>query len=237
MLTEYTKVNLNGSLKGGLNISASGDHDEVFNMTHMACPYEAPTSHIPLSFAPSGTTRLLALRFDDNDLTTIGPGPSRMASSDVDVINTPSRSEGGAGNNSNITDDYAENWALSSYLSTTGGEKGSSIELSTYAKCLAREHRGIRVENLCGVVQGDQTLATAGQDDPTCGVAIFGDYDEQTSYLALGLDGGKVAICLSGEASKAQGSTLVTDEDWHMLAWVYNLNDNTFTAYADPAGI
>ena len=30
--------------EGGLNISASGDHDEVFNMTHMACPYEAPTS-------------------------------------------------------------------------------------------------------------------------------------------------------------------------------------------------
>jgi hypothetical protein len=83
--------------------------------------------------------------------------------------------------------------------------------------------------------KGSQTAATAGADDPTCGVTIFGDYDEQTSYLALGLDGGKVAVCLAGKASKAQGSTQITDNDWHMLAWVYDDDAKTITAFADPS--
>ena len=241
LLTEHNRVNLSGSLKAGLNIS--GDNDDVFNTTHMACPYEAPTPNVPLSFTPAGTTRLLALRFQGARLDTVGPGPSKMAAEDITVINSPTKSMlglGVAGNNSGVADSYANNWTLSSFLSTSPtnalSTKGNGLQLSTYANAWRVNTAGHGSRTYVAWYKGSQAEATAGADDPTCGVAFFGDYDEQTSYLSFGLDGGYVAVCLAGEASKARGSTLVSDDNWHMLAWVYDDAAKTITAYADVNG-
>ena len=67
-----------------------------------------------------------------------------------------------------------------------------------------------------------------GQQGSCCGVSLFGHVKNNSvdgfSYLSIGLQGGRIAICGRTEVAKENptGTILVADGEWHMLAWVYN---------------
>jgi hypothetical protein len=60
-------------------------------------------------------------------------------------------------------------------------------------------------------------------------VPVFGD-PRGSVYLGFGLNNGRIAVGANG--NQGTGTTLVADERWHMLTWVYKTN-NTVDAYID----
>ena len=239
-IKEHTRIQLNGSMKAGLviNRTSAGSSESVFNTSALFCSYSAPDANVPISFVPSGTNRLLALDFDRAELNHVGPGKSTMTDSDILVIGSPlvSSENDGAGNNSNVTDRYSRGWSLSTYESNTNilSHRGDGIQLSTYEDAWRINSPGFGSRTFISWYKGAQTEAKASQHDNACGITIFGDYDMQTSVIALGVNEGKVAVCMGGKEMKNQGDSLVTDNEWHMLAWVYDESSGLLHAFADP---
>jgi len=63
-------------------------------------------------------------------------------------------------------------------------------------------------------------------------INIFGD-PRGSVYLGFGLNNGRIAIGgLAPSGGQTTGSTIISDEKWHMLTWVYKSN-NTVDAYVD----
>jgi Concanavalin A-like lectin/glucanases superfamily len=63
-------------------------------------------------------------------------------------------------------------------------------------------------------------------------INIFGD-PRGSVYLGFGLNNGRIAIGgLGPSGGQTTGSTIISDEKWHMLTWVYKSN-NTIDAYVD----
>lgn len=63
-------------------------------------------------------------------------------------------------------------------------------------------------------------------------INIFGD-PRGSVYLGFGLNNGRIAVGgLGPNGGQTTGSTIISDEKWHMLTWVYKSN-NTVDAYID----
>jgi hypothetical protein len=179
---------------------------------------------VPLSFVPFTVKaeRLLVLPFNGTGSSpTAVAYDSRLAEISLTEFGTAlsvTQSNGAGG----TADGYAQGWSLSTYFED--GNYGNGVAFSSYddswyvnnngepggARTWIAWYKG-------GTNQRNADLNNAAAGPVSCGVSIFGDPDAQTSYLSLGVEAGRVAVCAQG--GQHRGASQVADNSWHMLAW------------------
>jgi hypothetical protein len=164
------------------------------------------------NYQPSGTTRVFSHNFSV-DLNTTETGSINSVQGSVfiayDIINNKYRIPYATG--------FSQPTGSGDPLSNGSGIKMNNIPaMNGVNYTFISWYKGIQDQSSA------QSYATT--------INAFGD-PRGSVYVGLGLNNGRISIGSNGDNSP-QGSTIVSDEKWHMLTWVYK-SSNNIDAYVD----
>jgi len=154
-------------------------------------------------FEPTGTTLLLGVSFDSGDTSVTG----------TYTITAPGALTFSSDGQGVANTEYATGWSINTnYLTIPELAAADSGADKTYIAWY----------------KGTQTSVVT-PTNYTPGVPIFGD-NRSSTWVGFGIDGGNIAVMADNTAYT--GTTTVTDDTWHMLAWTYS-STNSVNAFVD----